>query len=354
MAVARIVPVLIPFLMAGVIVFLLRSPVARIQDRGASRTLAVLICYLVAIVLLVIAGVFIFPALAAQFAQFLAQFPDFAAQAGRSATSFTTRYWNTSPQWLKDAVSGAEGSVTASLGDFARLGAAEVVTAGGSVVTFFVDAVLALFLAFYVLVDLPEVKRETVLLFGPRFRGDAEMILHEISTVVGGYLRGQAIIATTDGVLTALGLWIVGMPYSGILGIITGILSVIPYIGPVVGGVIVVVTGLFVSPRTALVGLVVMIVVQQVDGNLLGPRIMSREVDLHPALVIFSLLVGAELAGLLGMLVAIPVAATGKAIFSHYVRASAERADADAAPPGDAGEMPGPAGVSGPPERDAR
>ncbi len=336
----RIGPVLVPFLMAAVLVFLLRSPVAAIERRGAPRWLAVLVCYAVAAVLLVIAGVFIFPLLAAQFSQFLQAFPGFVQQAGKTLASLTARYWDTAPRWMRDAAANVETSVTAQLGDVARIGAADIVSAGGSIVTFLVDSVLALFLAFYILVDLPVIRRELVLLAGPRWRSDAEVVIRQVSTVVGGYLRGQGMIAATDGVLTAVGLAIVGMPYSGIIGLITGVLSVIPYVGPVAGGLIVVVTGLFISPATAFLGLLVMVAVQQVDGNLLGPRIMSREVDLHPALVIFSLLVGAELAGLLGMLVAIPIAATAKALFAHYLgRAEAGRTTV-AAETGRAGESP--------------
>ncbi len=322
---ARIEPVLIPFLMAAVLVFLLRGPVAFIESKGVPRWSAVLACYVVAFIVLTLAGVFLFPVLAAQFGQFLLAFPGYVEQAVKTLSGPAARYWSVLPPWVRDIAATVQSSVAAQLGDAARIAASEIVTAGGSIATFFLDGLLALFIAFYVLLDLPLIRRELVLIAGPRWRPDAEVIVREASTVLRGYVRGQAIIAIVDGVLTAIGLTIVGLPYSGIIGLITGLLSVVPYIGPVVGGVIVVITGLFVSPLTALLGLAVMVGVQQVEGNVLGPRIMSREVDLHPVLVIFSLLVGAELAGLLGLLVAIPVAATGKALFMHYLgRAEAE------------------------------
>jgi predicted PurR-regulated permease PerM len=325
--IGRLLPVLIPFLMAAVLVFLLRGPSARIERLGVPRWVAVLACYVVGVLLLVVAGVFIVPVLANQFAQFVIAFPGLFATASRSLAGLTQRYWTPAPSWLRDALSNAQQTFTAQLSDWGRVLAADVLTAGGSLVTLIVDSVLALFIAFYILVDLPAVRRELVLLAGPRRRQDAEVILREITTVIGGYLRGQAIIALANGVLTAIGLTIIRMPYSIAIGAITGVLSIIPYVGPVVGAIIVAVTGLFVSPALALLGVLVMIIVQQVEGNVLSPRIMSREVDLHPALVIFSLLVGAELAGVLGMLVAIPVAATGKALFAHYVgRAEVEQA----------------------------
>jgi predicted PurR-regulated permease PerM len=286
--------------------------------------------------------VFLLPVLAAQFTQFLLAFPGYLEQAGKMLESFTLRYWDTAPGWMRDAAANVQASITAQLAGVASGATGAVLTAGGEVVTLALDGLLALFLAFYILVDLHDIHYAFVRIAGPRWRPDMEVIAHEVSSVVGGFLRGQAIIAFSDGLLTAIGLTLIHMPYSGVIGLITGVLSIIPYVGPLVGGLIVVVTGLFVSPATALLGLLVMVVVQQVDGSVLGPRIMSREVDLHPALVIFSLLVGAEVAGLLGMLVAIPVAATGKALFAHYFGRTAE----STAPPPDHLEPAPPAPVS--------
>lgn len=327
-AFVAILPAVIPFLIGAVIVFLLRGPVNWLACRGAPRWVSALIWYLVGIVVLTLAGLFIFPVIANQLTQFASAFPTYYERASRTGLDLVGRYWNAAPVWAKEAATNLQTAAVAEVEVYARSFATGIVAAGGSLVTLVVDGVLALFIAFYILVDLPVIRREIVLLAGPTRRGDAEMVVGEVTKVVGGFLRGQAIIAVANGVLTAIGLWIVGIPYSGVIGLITGVLSIVPYIGPVVGAIIVGITGLFVSPVRALIGIVVMIGIQQVEGSVLSPRIMSSEVDLHPALVIFSLLVGAELAGLLGMLVAIPVAATGKALFVHYFE---QRTDADLA-----------------------
>lgn len=323
-ALGAVWPALVPFLMAAVVVSLLRGPVARLEHSGVPRWVSVLVWYVVTLAVLTLAGLFIFPVLASQLTQFINAFPTYYGQASKTVLDLTSRYWDTAPEWARQAATNLESTATAEVGRWATSLANGVVAAGGSVVTFLFDGLLALFIAFYLLVDLPTIRRELLLVAGQRRRRDAEVILGQISKVVGGFLRGQVIIAVANGLMTAVGLAIVGVPYSGVIGFITGLLSVIPYVGPIIASVIVAITGLFVGVWTAVLGVVVMVVVQQIEGTLLSPRIMSREVDLHPALVIFSLLAGAELAGLVGMLVAIPVAATAKALFVHYFEQNTE------------------------------
>jgi predicted PurR-regulated permease PerM len=321
----RVSGALVPFFMAAVIVFMLRGPVTWFEGRGVPRWLSVLMAYLAAATILGVLGFFILPRLAEQLVQFAQAFPGYYAQASRFLADLTSRYWHTMPDWVRLASTKFQATVEARLGGWASALAEGLVAAGGSIAGFVVNGVLAVFIAFYVLVDLPMIRRELLVITSPKWRPEVDVVFGKVGEVVGGFLRGQSIIALANGVLTGLGLWLLpllflkqGMPYSGVIGLITGVLSVIPYIGPLVGGLIVGVTGLFVSPMMAVIGLIWMVAVQQVEGNLLSPKIMSEQVDLHPALVIFSLLVGAELGGLVGMLVAIPIAATGKALFVYY------------------------------------
>ncbi|MDP2232806.1 MAG: AI-2E family transporter, partial [Actinomycetota bacterium] len=125
--------------------------------------------------------------------------------------------------------------------------------------------------------------------------------------------------------LVWIGLAIVGVPYALVLGLSTGILNVVPYLGPFVGALIAGIVGLFVSPMTGLLAVVVIIAAQQLTDVFVTPRVMSSQVDLHPLLVIFSLLVGGTLFGFWGLILAIPVAAIGKGLFVYYYERSTNR-----------------------------
>jgi predicted PurR-regulated permease PerM len=115
------------------------------------------------------------------------------------------------------------------------------------------------------------------------------------------------------------------VPYALVLGIITFFFNYVPYIGPFTAGFIAGLVGLFVSPWTGLAAVLVIVVAQNFTDTVITPRVMSEQVDLHPIIVILSLLVGGTLFGIPGMLFAIPVAATGKGLFVYYYERRTQR-----------------------------
>jgi predicted PurR-regulated permease PerM len=139
-----------------------------------------------------------------------------------------------------------------------------------------------------------------------------------VTLVVEGWIRGQSLIALIVGVLTWLGLQVLGVPYALVIGLIAGVTNLIPYLGPVVGGLIAAISAAFVSPMLVVYTLAYIVVLQQLESMFLQPRVMSEQVNLHPVLVVFSLLVGASVGGLLGMLLAVPIAGAINAVFVYY------------------------------------
>jgi len=180
------------------------------------------------------------------------------------------------------------------------------------------DVFLGLVIAFWTLKDLPKIRQKLRMLAGHKYESDLENLIETLSRVVGGYLRGQTIASLVTGTLAGIGLAIIGVPYALVLAIITFIFNYVPYIGPFLSGLIAGFVGLFVSPLIAVLAIAVVIGAQQLTDLFVTPRVMSDQVDLHPTLVIFSLLVGGTLFGFWGMIFAIPVAATGKGLFVYY------------------------------------
>jgi len=125
-------------------------------------------------------------------------------------------------------------------------------------------------------------------------------------------------IAFIVGTLTWLGLQILGVPYAAIIGIIAGVTNFVPYVGPIVAGLIAAISAAFVSPILVLYTVLWIFVLQQLESLVLSPRIMSDTVNIHPVLIIFSLLVGAQVAGFAGMLFAVPIAGVLNAVFVYY------------------------------------
>jgi len=327
LGIGRIAGALAPFVVAFLFVFLLQGPVNRLVVGGVRRPLAVIICFAAAALVISLIGVFLVPALARQVLQFVSAVPGYFDQAEEAVRELQARYSElVVPQWLRTTALAVLGSLTAV---FVRTGdvlARGILSAGGSIATIFFDLFLGAVIAFWTLKDLPKIRQELRALVGERYEEDLENLLETTTHVVGGYLKGQTIVSFVTGALAGVGLAVLGVPYALVLGIITFVLNYIPYIGPLVSGLIAAAVALFIAgPVKALLAVVVVIAAQQVADLLVTPRVMSESVDLHPTLVVFSLLVGGSLFGFWGMILAIPVAATAKGLFVYYYERRTQR-----------------------------
>jgi predicted PurR-regulated permease PerM len=146
---------------------------------------------------------------------------------------------------------------------------------------------------------------------------------------VGGFVRGQLLVSLFVGVASAIGLWIVGLPFWAVVGLVAGIFNLIPLIGPFIGGIVAAVIAFTTqTPGEGLLELqpgwplavgsaVALLIVQQIDNHIMSPNIVARTVRLHPVTVMLGLLAGGTLLGLWGMLLAVPVLASAKVLLLH-------------------------------------
>lgn len=133
------------------------------------------------------------------------------------------------------------------------------------------------------------------------------------------YLRGQLLEAFFVGLLSAISLSIVGIDYAFVIGIFAGITNMIPYVGPIVGTILAAIMGLLSgTPIKILYAVIAMLIVQQIDGHLLAPKIVGDSVGLHAVFTILAILIGGDVGGILGMLLAVPIAASFKVLFNNW------------------------------------
>lgn len=310
---------LTPFIISLIVVFVLRRPVRRFEGLGLSRSLSVVACYLIAAAVLAVFGLFVIPPMVREAREFAEDFPRYYDAALNLWSQIESEYLAIElPAWVREAAEAARQNIIVGITAATQRTAQAAVGIGGQIVGFIVNIFLALALAFFVLRDLPTLKSELLALPGPARRDESFKLAAEVTDVVEGFIRGQSFIALIVGVMTGLGLWVLGVPYALIIGLIAGVTNLIPYLGPFVGGAVAAISAAFVSPQLVVLTILYIVVIQQVESLFLQPRIMSGEVHLHPVLVILSLLVGATLFGLVGMLLAVPVAGVVKVMFVHY------------------------------------
>jgi predicted PurR-regulated permease PerM len=143
-------------------------------------------------------------------------------------------------------------------------------------------------------------------------------MLLDMSKTIALYIRAQITACIVVGVLVTIGVWIIGVPYPGVLGVLAGILEFVPLAGPLISAVIIVSLAGFSSIKTALIAAIFLLVLRLVQDYAIYPRIIGEGIHMPPFLVIMALLAGAEIAGLLGIFFSIPVVGLILVVFHHY------------------------------------
>jgi predicted PurR-regulated permease PerM len=179
--------------------------------------------------------------------------------------------------------------------------------------------VLALiFLVFYLVVDIEKARQNLTLLFPQIYKDNIAHILSIIDQKVGAYIRGTLMKCIFVGLLTWLGLTLIGMPFALMLGIMAGLFNIILYIGPFVAAIPALLLSLMPGTPSLLLVALIYIIVQILDAFLFTPLFLGKATDLSPLTVIIIVLVGAQLMGVLGIILAIPITATLKVLLYHY------------------------------------
>ncbi len=302
-----------PLVVSMILVYLLNPLVSGMERRGIARIWGTLITY---VIFLGIVGTLVtitVPVVADQVQSFARQGPDLIE---RGIRDFADR--------VGFSITGApEGQGVVDF--FQRLLS---FTQGlfGAAVVFIVGPILA----FYFLVDLPKIKRGLRAMIPARRRGEFESVLQKVGKAIGGFFRGQLLVALFVGVASSLALWGVGLPFWAVVGLVAGLFNLIPLIGPLIAAIVAVLIAfttdsaggglLDLEPGLPLaVGSVVaLLIVQQIDNHIMSPNIVARTVNLHPVTVMLGLLAGGTLLGLWGMLLAVPLLASVKILILHY------------------------------------
>jgi predicted PurR-regulated permease PerM len=310
-----------PLLIALFIVYLLNPIVSRLEARGLKRGWGALLTYLVFLGLLVVGMRFLVPVVADQVSEFAKGVPDLLSRAQVWVTDVVDRLKldiDTSRLFSDLGPGGIGGQFIGRIFSF---------TAG--VVHVAVVVVLGLVLGFYLLVDLPKMRRAGTAMIPSRRRPAVHSISEQMSRALGGYFRGQLLVALFVAVASMLALWIVGLPYWALVGLLAGLFNLIPLIGPFIAAV----PALFVAFTTdqsegllhlrpgwplAIGSMIALLVVQQIDNHIVSPNVVARTVKLHPITVMLGLLVAGSLLGLWGMLLAVPVIAAVKIVLLYF------------------------------------
>jgi predicted PurR-regulated permease PerM len=309
-----------PVVLAVAMIYVLNPIVRLVGGWGGPRWLAVLGSFLALVAVIVLLGFLVIPSISSQAGDLARDFPTIFDESAVELEDTLDNFGFTVDLWdydrLQEFLSDPDNQDVLVSAVTDRIGA---VTSGifEAILVFFVAPVIA----FYILLDLPRIREESEELVPERIRPEVLHVTRNVGGAVGGFLRGQVLVALIVGVLTSLGFFIIGLQFWLIIGMIAGLLNIVPFVGPWVGGGLGFMVGLVTGdPQTAILAAVVALIVQQIDNNFVSPQVLRATVHLHPAVVILVLILGGAIAGLWGVLLAVPVTAGIKIVVGHLWR----------------------------------
>jgi predicted PurR-regulated permease PerM len=282
-----------------------------LTSRGLRRGLAVALILLVLAAILAAFLVSVIPPLAAQFTTLVHNLPDYLAKLQAKSGRFAelNARWHLG-QRLEGVVGQLPGRLTSG-----------VVGLTGQLASALIAVLTVLVFTIYFLLDLPRLRKGVVRLFPVDRRARYGAMVDVVVDKVGTYMIGRLAIGLTGGVVAGIGLTLFHVPYALPLAIFIGLLDIVPLLGHPIGSLVAVLVALFTValwPTTVLL-IVFFVIYQQIENYLIGPRILGHSVDISSAAVLLAALIGAALLGVVGALMAIPIAAAIKVLLVQQI-----------------------------------
>lgn len=296
------------------------NPVIQFLSRRMPRLGAIVIVYVLFVLMIIVGAAVVVPTI-------IEQVQTLFANSGDYLTA-TQDFINKEEAWINRRFGGHmlppqfNNLEDAALNQLSAMLQNGLTRVGGfvvSVASAIIVGITAVVLSYYLLVNAYSIRQTFLDLFPQRAEGKARLFVHEVQRIFGGFVGGQIILSAFCAVFTFLGLEIIQSQYALLLGVLTGLLYAIPYIGVFAAIALGLLLGLLQGWEVALWTAAIMFVVTKVADTFLVPKVMSESVGVSPMGIIFSVFAGGELFGLWGLLLAIPAAALFKALWVVWI-----------------------------------
>lgn len=317
----EVTPVYLPLVLATVLAFVLKPLVnvlRRIKLGPKERALPHGVAIVLAFVIfgLVMAGVvsYILLPFLHEFNKFLANLPELMTRLRQILDTVIERTNMVHlPPNMQNLLDQALSSAAALTFNVVR----KIINATVNLATQLVELIVVPVLAYYFLKDANTLKTAVTLPFPAASRRKVRLAIDEISDALSAYVRGQVVVSIIVGFLVFVGMYVMKVEYPLILGLLAAITETIPIVGPIIGAIPAIILAYIVSPVLALKVTIFYIVIQQLENHIIFPKIMGANSELHPVVIIISLLIGGQLLGIVGMWLAVPVVAVLRVVLKY-------------------------------------
>lgn len=336
---AKIKLVVIILIAATFIAYLIYPAVFWLQRRRLPRWAAIAVVYLALAVVIGSALAYIGPVVTDQAQRLTTDTPKLLAETRDAIVNANNNLLATIPESARQSAVASLDNIVSQFQTFAADFAGQAVRFAASLAAFMTAVILVPLLAFYILLDLDRLRETIVGLFPQRHRERTLAVLADIDAVVGGFVRGQIIVGAIVGGLVTVLLLIFRIKYALLIGVIAGIADLVPYVGAFAGAIPAVLLELFnAGPVWALILIGAFALLYEIEGHFIAPAIVSQRVGLTPLMVIVAILIGAELGGIGGMFLSVPIAGIIRVLLRRFMHPQVVVPSQPLAPVGEAVE----------------
>lgn len=310
------IDILPPFIISLVLAYLLKPIIDYLDSKKVSRILSILLVYLGLLLIVILIFNYLYPMIYYNANDLIKALPDITEKYRFLSSEIAIRYElsglpDTFKAALEENISNIENAITNAIYQALKIISLVISNA-------FYIALIPI-ITFYFLKDSENLKEKSAYIIPKKYRLDAAVVSNKIDFVLKRFIRGQLLVALIVGILTGLGMYLIGVKYSLVLGIIAGITDIIPYLGPFLGAVPCLIIAFAQSPVLSLKALLVILLIQQFESGIISPKIVGKSVGLHPITIIFILLLWERVFGVVGMFFAVPVTTILLIIFENII-----------------------------------
>lgn len=302
----------------GIVIAYIELPIVEAADKlKRSRTLSILISFSISFFIVIIILLCIIPLIIDNIKDLTKVIPGITNTVFNKLLTFIKTSMPSS--WQQDMLKELD-IYFIRLQDMLTQGVYTFITRIPKKISFILDVMVGWIMSFYILRDKEQITEGIKHFIPTSHRDDMIGFFRDVHRVVLRFIQGQVLIAIIIASIETIGLYLIGMQYAPLLGLIGGISNIIPYFGPYIGAMPAIILALTVSPWKALWTTVIFIIAQQFDNIFLSPRIMKGKLGLHPIITIMAVIVGGRLFGITGLLFSVPIVAILKILFKRIFR----------------------------------
>lgn len=313
--------ILFPF---GVSIFLaiLLHPLAQFIQKNILRfkikwfpyDFSIIISFIIFIAIVYSIGVHIFVPFINELREFIKSVPGTLEALQQMMISLEKEY---SLSLLSPEAKTVIARVIQNIGEYTLKLAQFSISAVFSVASTLMELIVVPFITFYLMKKGKSFKNSFILLFPERYSNHLNLLFSEIYNVLHAYIRGQLLLSIIMTIFVCIGMSLFDIPYPLVIGLLSGVLEMVPIVGPIIGAIPPIILGLLQGTTTALQVAIFYIFIQQMDAHLIMPKLMGTVIKVHPIAIIGGVLIGGQLYGIIGMMISVPFIAVLQIILKH-------------------------------------